>query len=179
MLENVVGKRYAQALSGTVTENSRLEAVLENLHGLCAAFDTETRLKRFFANPSIAVERKSAMVQELCQKLKVHESVQRLMDLLALRKKILFLPKIAEFFRGEMDRRLNQVRALVTAAEPLEPDQKDKLAGVLNRALGKKVLIEVQVDPSLIGGLVLHVDGVVVDTSLSNRLARLKKIIEK
>jgi len=179
MIENTIGKRYADALSDSISETAQLIAVLESLQAFCRAFQTERRLSRFFAHPGIPPEAKLEMVGDLCDRLQVADVVRRLAVLLAGRKKILFLRNITQYFEQVVNLRLNQARVRVTAAHPLSEENIQKLKGALERILKKKILIDTAVDPSLIGGVVLHVGDLVADATIRNRLAILRRTIEK
>lgn len=179
MIENIVGKRYAVALSDTIPDVSRLKSALENLQSFRQAFQVDPDLTRFFAHPSIPLSNKSAMVGEMCDRLSVDAAVRNLLQMLTRRKRILFLPNIADCFEGVVDERLNQVRIDAISASPLSAEQVDRLKTSLQNILGKNILIQTQVDPSLIGGLILRLGSLVVDATIKNRLALLKQAIEK
>ena len=179
MIENLIGKRYAQALSSSVEENSLLNPVLENLQALNNILETQDQLVRFFSQPSIPLEKKSGMVKELCDRLKVEQVVCNLMVLLSERKKILFLVNIAEYFEKIVDRRLNQVRVSVRSAQSLSDANIERLRSALTGILGKTVLIDVDVNESLIGGIQLKIGDQVADATIKNRLTLLKQKLEK
>lgn len=179
MLENQVGKRYAEALSGSISDNGALEKALENLKSINEAMNLEPELARFFEHPSISADKKKIVVQEICSKLGVEGSVANMMILLNERGKILFLGKIVEYFENVVDRRLNRTRVQVTSAYPLSSANIDRLKAALNKILGKTILIDTEVDESLIGGIMLRIGDQVADDTIRNRLEILKRTIEK
>ncbi|MBI5426945.1 MAG: ATP synthase F1 subunit delta [Nitrospinae bacterium] len=179
MIENVVSRRYAEALSESIAEDSRLRAVLKSMETLCGAFRSEPNLTRFFANPAIPLTNKNALLSEMCDRVQADEAVRNLLRILNQRKKILYLSNIASFFEDFVDRRLNQVRVDVVSASPLTPDQAERIKASLSGVLGKGVIVESREDASLIGGMVLSVGSLVVDATIKNRLALLKRSIEK
>lgn len=179
MIENLIGKRYAEALSGSVEKDALLNPVLENLQAFKSALDTQDQLARFFSQPSIPLEKKNSMVKDLCDRLKVEQVVYNLLILLSARKKILYLENIAEHFEKIVDRRLNQVRVSVRSAYKLSKANIDKLRSALNGILGKTVLIDVHIDESLIGGVQLKIGDQVADATIKNRLKLLKQKLEK
>ncbi len=179
MLENQVGKRYAEALSGNIGDDSRLGEALENLQAFGEAMKTENQLLRFFEHPSISTDKKKNVVQELCSRLEIGDKVGSLLILLNERGKIIFLDKIIEYFERVVDRRLNQIRVHVTSAHSLTDANTDRLKIALNKILGKTILIDTEVDESLIGGIMLHIGDQVADDTIRNRLAILKRTIEK
>ncbi len=179
MIENLIGKRYAEALSSSVKEDSLLNPVLENLQACKNIFETQDQLVRFFSQPSIPLEKKNNMVKELCDWLNMEQVVYNLMVMLSERKKILFLGNIAEYFEKIVDRRLNQVRVSVRSAQPLSNTNIERLRSALTKILGKTVLIDVHVDESLIGGIQLKIGDQVADATIKNRLTILKQKLEK
>jgi F-type H+-transporting ATPase subunit delta len=74
------------------------------------------------------------------------------------------LSRIAEAHR-------RQLTALVTAAAPLSEAQRGRLAGILTRAYGRDVRLNLEVDPALIGGLTIRIGDEIVDGSVAGRLA--------
>jgi len=179
MIENVISKRYAKALSGSIADESGLRRALVNLKDFGTAFDTDLQLERFFSHPGISVTKKNALINELCDRLKTEIVVRNLLGILVQRRKILFLKNIADYFESVVDERLNQVRVFVTSAYPLTGDNIEKLKIGLKRILGKTILIETSEDQTLIGGIQLQVGDQVADATIKNRLAILKRTIEK
>jgi len=119
------------------------------------------------------------VVREICSRLEVDEKVANMMTLLNERGKVLFLGKIVEYFEQVVDRRLNQTRVQVTSAHPLTTENIDRLKTALNKILGKTILIDTEVDESLIGGIMLRIGDQVADDTIRNRLEILKRTIEK
>ena len=179
MLENQIGKRYAEALSGNILDTAALEKALENLKAFDEAMKTEKLLVRFFEHPSIATEKKKNLVQELCSRLAVEDKVSNMLIMLNERSKILYLEKIVEYFEKVVDRRLNRKRVHAISAHPLTNENIDRLKAALNKILGKTILIDTEVDESLIGGIMLRIGDQVADDTIRNRLEILKRTIEK
>ncbi len=178
MLENQVGKRYAEALSKNIPDMAILEKALENLRSFDGVMKREQELARFFGHPSIPSEKKKNVVQEICSRLAVEGHVSNLMVLLNDRGRIEYLGKIVEYFEQVVDRRLNRMRVHVISAHPLTSANTDRLKATLNKILGKTILIDTEVDESLIGGIMLHIGDQVADDTIRNRLDILKRTIE-
>ena len=179
MIENVISKRYAKALSGSISDESMLNRALENLKDFGDAFESNRQLERFFSHPGISEAKKNALVSQLCDRLQAESVVRNLLAMLTQRRKILLLKNIAGYFEAVVDERLNQVRVNVTSAHPLTGKNIEKLEVGLNRILGKTFLIVTREDQTLIGGIQLQVGDQVADATVKNRLAILKRTIEK
>ena len=178
MIENVIGKRFAEALSNSITDESKVRTALENLNSFDSAFSADAQLSRFFLNPAIPPENKRALVKEMCDRFSVESEVRKLMEMLVERKKMVFLKNIREYFEDVVDKRSNQARVNVTSAYPLSDEHIQKLKTSLGDVLQKNVLIETDVDESLIGGIKLRAGSIVADSSIKNSLALLKNAIE-
>ena len=77
-------------------------------------------------------------------------------------------------FLAELARRRGEVTAEVTSAAPLGDEQQKALAAVLRKEYGDKVQMDVKVDESLIGGLIVRVGSRMVDGSLKSKLRKLE-----
>lgn len=179
MIENQIGKRFADALSNSITDDKRLQTALENLRWFQDAFKTEPDLNRFFIHPTFPQENKAALVKEMCDRVSALDEVRNLLKLLVDRNKMMFLKNIAEFFENAVAKRLSQVRVNVVSAYPLTDSQLKKLQSNLEKILGKSAIIEASIDDSLIGGLRLNVGSLVADATLKNSLALMKRSIEQ
>jgi len=84
------------------------------------------------------------------------------------------LPAVARAYEEMCDEKLGRVRARVLSATPLDIASEAEIRKALERRTGKKVLMTTVVDPSLIGGVVTHVAGMVLDGSVASRLSTLK-----
>ncbi len=179
MLENAIGKRYADALSRSIPDDSKLDGALEHLNSLNQAFTDQPELKRFFSHPGIPLDRKEEMVRNLCSQMNIGTEILNLALMLTERLKILFLGSIVAHFEKAVDARLNQVRVSAVGTYALDADQVNRLTEALNRILGKKIIIETRVDASILGGLIVQIGDQVADASLRNSLSIMKQAIEK
>lgn len=97
------------------------------------------------------------------------------LHVLARHERLDLLPVIAQQARMEFDVRSNRKRVLVKSAVPLNDEQSDAVVERLRSTFGFEPILEVQVDPSLLGGLVVQVGDTVYDGSLRTQLKSLKQ----
>jgi F-type H+-transporting ATPase subunit delta len=97
-----------------------------------------------------------------------------LIGLMLRRGRIDQLPRIAAEFRRLDDARQGITVATATSAAPLTPDEQTALMGRLEQMTGGRVRLDVQVDPSLLGGLIVRVGDRLIDGSVRGRLERLR-----
>jgi F-type H+-transporting ATPase subunit delta len=104
-----------------------------------------------------------------------HPFLKDFLQLLVEHHRMAGLPVIFELFLQEMSRLRGEVKAAITTARPLEGSRRRQLDGDLSRVLGRRVELTARVDPDLIGGIRLEVEGRIYDGSVRRQLERLKE----
>ena len=84
------------------------------------------------------------------------------------------LKGMARAYLAELARRRGEVTAQVKSAQALSQDQVATLTETLRQAVGSKVRVETEVDPALIGGLVVKVGSRMIDSSIKSKLDKLQ-----
>ena len=165
-------RRYAEAAFEVALRDDSLDAWRRELDS-AAEIVADERIGRALANPSIALETRTATAEATFGRL-VSPKVQNLIGLMLRRGRIQELPRLAAEFRRLDDERRGITRATVTSALPLSPDEVRALTERLQSSTGGRVEIEQSVDPSLLGGLVVRLGDRLIDGSVRNRLDRLR-----
>ena len=150
-----------------------MERAQGQLERLRQAADQGPELYRLLNRPTFAMEKKLAAVADLLGEPLV-SPLDRLIALL-VNGRVEALGVADEVFRELVDRAAGVVRARVRTALPLPDDQADRLAAALSEWLGEKVVLERQVDPETIGGVLVEVGDRRLDASLRGRLGRLQQ----
>jgi F-type H+-transporting ATPase subunit delta len=164
-------RRYAEAAFEVATRDGTVERWRSELEA-AAAIVTDPRAISALANPAVSIDQRSAAVTGLLRG--VSDQVQNLVQLLLKRGRIEQLPRVAAEFRRLDDRRQGITNAIVTSAAPLTQDELRALTQRLEQQTGGRIALDVQVDPSLLGGLVVRVGDRLIDGSVRGRLERLR-----
>ncbi len=165
-------RRYAEAAFEVALRDNEIDAWREGLDA-AAAIVGEERVGRALANPSIPLETRIATAEQTFGKL-VGRKTLNLVGLMLRRGRIQELPKLAAEFRRLDNERKGITQATATSASPLTKDEVAALARRLEEYTGGRVELDVQVDPSLLGGLVVRVGDRLIDGSVRSRLERLR-----
>ena len=169
-----VARRYAKALFAIGVEKDTFEEFGRELNDISTLWKDSSDLRQTLENPVFKLSQKRAVLQGLLPRLAPAKPVQNLALLLLERGRIALIPAIARAFEEMCDERLSRVRALVKSARPLDLGTENDIKKTLERRTGKKVIMTSVVDPSLIGGIVAHVAGMILDGSVASRLSTLK-----
>ena len=170
---SVAANRYAKALMDVLYPDNA-EAGYEQLRSFSAVLQQQHDAARVLENPTISADRRKALLDKIGDALHLHKSVRNLLNLLIERNRLNLLDEILIAYQKFLDERLGIVRAQVRAAMPLDSTEQQQLAGKLQTVTGKKVRMEVAVDPTLIGGVVAQVGSTIYDGSLRQQLQRFK-----
>jgi F-type H+-transporting ATPase subunit delta len=132
-------------------------------------------VKNVLARPWIKAADRRAIAVRLAAGAGAGKLVQDFAGLIAERGRIDHLPEIVPAYRALVDEDLGQARAVVRSSVSLAPEDREKLGARLGEVLGKRIIVEEQVDPSLLGGFVAQVGSLILDGSLDGQLARLRE----
>lgn len=168
-------KRYAKALFLVANESGQVEAVGRELVRFREVLAGERRLEEFLLRPWVKGATKQAVVGAVSEQLRHSKLVRNFLGLLAARGRTDHLPEIAEAYRDLQDAAEGRVRAQVKSAVALGAQERERLAARLARVMGKEVILEESVDPSLLGGFVARIGSLVLDGSVDGQLARLRE----
>jgi F-type H+-transporting ATPase subunit delta len=106
------------------------------------------------------------------------EIVRNFVGVVTDNRRLFALAGMIDAFLAELARRRGEVTADVWTAQPLTPAQREAVGEALRRSVGQKVQVRTQVDPTLIGGLVVKVGSRLVDASVKTKLARLQSALK-
>ena len=175
MIAGAVAKRYAKALADAAADAGALEAVGVELDTFATLWHEQAAMARFFVNPGILLRDKAQALKNLSRKMRLSPLLARFLDLLLSRERMQALPAVAHIYGELMNKRLGRVQATATTAVPLAPKLAERLRRRMDEVLEESVLLETQVDPAILGGVVVQVDSTVYDGSLRTQLRHLRE----
>jgi len=165
-LAGSIARRYARALFAIGVDQRSFEALGKELEALAALWNEATEMRQSLSNPIFKSSQKRAILQALLPRVAPTREVQSLAFLLLERGRIAALPAIARAYQEMCDDKLGRARATVRSARPLDVATQTEVRQVLERRTGRSVIMTTEVDPSLMGGIVAQVAGLVLDGSL-------------
>ncbi len=176
MTNKTAATRYARALLDVaVQEKANLDAIEQELAAFADLFAKNPTLEKVLLNPAVPVPRKRAAVAELTKAAGMSPTVSKLLALLAERDRLVLLPDLLASYRDRLLDYRKVVRDAVTTAAPLAADRAKAIAASLARMTGRTVILDAQVDPSIIGGVVARIGSTVYDGSVTRQLQKMKE----
>ena len=169
---SAVARRYAKALFALAKEAHTLEPTADQL-GRLAAVAADPTVGPVLRNPLLSPGRRRELAAALARELALPETASRFLGLLAEHQRLGEVWAIADHFQKMLDRELGRVRVTVRTALPLDAQQQADIVARFSQLTGKQVIPSVQVDASLLGGVVVEAEGKVYDGSVRTHLERL------
>jgi F-type H+-transporting ATPase subunit delta len=170
---SAVHRTYAQALFDAAKENGRLATVHEELDDFAAAVADVPELRAVLRNPQVDPRAKAGVLEDLLGD--ADELVRNFLRLTAEKGRVAEIEEIAREFDRLVAREERRLDVEVTTAFELSDDEAQRIVAQIEEASGRKVDATRNVDPALIGGLVLQAGSLRVDASVRGRLERLRR----
>ena len=166
--------RYASALFELAENAKQLDAVAGELRGLRQAIVDSEDLRRLIRSPIYDREQQGAAMAAILDKAGVGDLTRRFVLVVAQNRRLFALPQMIDAYLAELAHRRGEVTAMVTAARALTKEQQSALNEKLRKVVGAKVQVDLNVDPALLGGLVVRVGSRMIDSSLRSKLEKLQ-----
>jgi len=166
------GKRYAQAAFELALEKNELESWQISL-GKIAGIAANAKLMALLENPKLSFDVKRDLLEERLGE--VNPLALNLACLLMSRGRLRIAGNISQQYALLLDAHYGIEHAEVVTALPLDDEDKERISNRLGEMTGRKVVIDAQVDPSVIGGFKAKVGDMLIDGSIRNRLESLRK----
>lgn len=168
-----LGGRYATALFGLAEQQGQLTAVESSLKTLSAAIAESDDLSALVKSPLVGRDDAGRALTALVPVLGIDPLTANFLGVLAQNRRLGDLPAIIRAFRELAARSRGETNAEVVSAHPLNDSQVDALKQQLRHRVGREVAIDLKVDPTLLGGLVVKIGSQMIDSSIKTRLNTL------
>ena len=174
MKSGAAARRYARALFALAREEGRIEEVRRELDALGALLDANAELSHAILRPLFPSGERRRALRAVCERLGSSDTVRRFCSFLVDRRRIIELEAVRTAYGALADEAAGRMRARVVSSSPLSDAQRERLRRALAERTGSKLELELEVDASLLGGVVASVGGLVFDGSLRTQLLQLR-----
>ncbi len=173
MSDGDVGERYARAIFQLAVEAGQVAELSAQIRSFADTYMASRELQAVLDNPMVEADKRDAMLRDVAGRAGLSGVGLNAVRLLAQRKRLGSLPEIARRLATLADEQARVVRATVTSAGPLPESFYERLVQELESATQRKVTIDRQEDPSLIGGVITRIGDNTIDGSVKGRLAEI------
>lgn len=173
-----IASRYVSAMFDLALQQSAIDAVAGDLLSLKGAITASSELEKLLHNPVISDEDKAKAFAAILQKLGAQKLTIDQVTFVIHNGRVATLPDIADLFEEARIAHKGERSAEIISARPLSASQRRDIAKALKDAAGQTVNLTERVDPSILGGLIIHMGSQMLDRSVAGRLQRLKNSLK-
>ena len=168
------GREYGEGLYALCTEEKIDQKVLEEVQAIRKAFRENEAFLHLLGNRTMSKEERARIVDETF-KDQIHEYTLNFLKILVERGAIHEFDQCAAAYQESYFRDHQVAVAEVTTAAALNEEQTKRLRDKLKKLTGKEILIKEKIDPSVLGGVLLQMDGKRYDNTVRHRLAAIRQ----
>ena len=173
-MQSKAGRRYARALFALAQEERGVASIRGELDDMTRLLAANPDLRRRLFQPLHPASERRQVLKSLCEQGGGSQTIRNFFTYLIEQRRLVVFDAICDEYNLLADEAAGRVRAEVRSASPLRDEQRERLVDALARRTGKEIDLTVQVDPSLIGGAIATVGGLVFDGSLRTQLSQLR-----
>jgi F-type H+-transporting ATPase subunit delta len=171
-------QRYAAAVFDLALDAGEVDAVDTGLMSLAKVIDGDATLSRVLKSPLYKSEEKAAVLAAIGEKLGLPELARRFVGVAALNRRAGDIPAMAKAFADKAAKHRGSSRVVARLAHPATKEQVLQLESAVSKSLGRNVTIDVEIDPTLIGGMQLKMGSRLVDASIRTKLNNLTNLMK-
>jgi len=171
-----LARRYARAAVEAAGDLSTVDALVGSVATFSDAYNQSESLRELLANPAFTSDRQ-ATLKWVAEKLGLTNEASRLILLLSENDRVAAVDDIANELRAFADELANRQRVQVTSAVELDATSERRITQAFEKRLQQDVILDVTIDPSILGGLRCQVGDMTIDSSLTTQLAQLRDVL--
>ncbi len=174
-----VAGRYAMALFELALDEGKLEEVESQLADFGEMLENSEDLRRLAKSPAFSMEQQAKAVRVVADAAGTSGLTKNFLELLVEKRRLSAVSDIIRAFRTLAARHRGEVEADVVAAVPLSDEQQDTLRQAVAEFAGQDVSMNIRVDGSILGGLIVKVGSRMIDNSLRTKLNRFRHAMKE
>ena len=173
----IVTGRYALALFELGQENSELNKIEVESKNLQDLFKKSSEFMSLVKNPTYKRNEQLEAIKMISNRFKFTNTFSKFLSFLCFKRRLFFLEKILNYFLQLVSKSRGEIKAQLSSSKELSQVEIENIQKELSENFTSKIILDYKYDPTLIGGLIIQVGSIMIDTSIKNRLKRLEKSI--
>ena len=179
MINLIIARRYAKALLTIGKEDGRYKEYGEELNAFAQLLEREPDLKNAIVNPIYSKDDRRGVLLRVTELIKLSPMVSNFVKLLFDKRRIDAVLGISQVYQQLVDQLENISRAQVKIAVPLEEATLSRIRETLEKITGNTVVMEVEEEPAIIGGIMARAGDLILDGSVRTQLQSLTESLKR
>ncbi len=173
-----VSLQYAKALFDLGKEKQLEDIYYADLKMVCEALNENNKIWKVLSNPLINLEERKNILKNIFQN-SVHEEFLHFLFVLVDNFRLEEITDIFDCYEYYLNQSNNVCNAIVFSKYEMLEEEKKNLIKALEKRFNKKINLKYQLDENLLGGIIVDIDGKVIDASALNQIVNLKNELKK
>ena len=170
---------YSQAFYELAEEIKELSEIENQVESLLKLISVSEDFKLLIQDPTQKKEDQLTIINLISKKFNFNKLLEKFINFLIIKRRLFYIEKILKDFISICSNRRGEVLAKLSSAKDLDELEIEKIKNELTQNFGSNLKLKFKHDPSLIGGLIIQVGSIMIDTSIKNKLQQIeKKMIE-
>tara|TARA_Y100000590_G_scaffold142452_1_gene163470 strand:- start:821 stop:1354 length:534 start_codon:yes stop_codon:yes gene_type:complete len=165
---------YSQALYELANENNSLDLVEQQVIAVIKLIGQSEDFNILIKDPTNKQQDQLSIMNLIYEKFNFNELFKKFLNFLIVKRRFFYIEKILKDFLDICSNKRGEIRAKLTAAKQLNDNDIKKIKNELAKNFGSNIQINYKYDPSLIGGLIIQVGSIMIDTSIKNKLQKIE-----
>ena len=172
-------KSYSQALYELATEEKNLNDVEEHAVSIIKLISQSEDFNSLIKDPTNKQDDQLNSINIIFEKFNLNNLLKKFLNFLVVKRRFFYVEKILKDFVLICSKNRGEISAQLTVAKELNANEINKIKDELSQNFGSNVKLNYTYNPDLIGGLIMQVESVMIDTSIKNKLQKIEnKMIE-
>ncbi|MBE7055266.1 MAG: ATP synthase F1 subunit delta [Ruminococcaceae bacterium] len=167
---------YAASLFALAEEENIVDDVMDQLREIDSVIKENREYASLLDSPTLSLEQRTKLIDEAFSSF--HEYVSNFLKILCEKKCVYIFPECVKHYEKLFNKKNNIENVTVITAMPLSEELCSKLTSKLEKESGKKVCLDLKVDKSILGGIILRTENSQTDASVRARLDAIKMQLE-
>ena len=158
-------------------ENKEIDEVLSNMLTFSKVFNSNEEFKNFIKNPTYSVEKQKLIFEKILTLMNFNKTAKNFFSVLIIKKRIFFLDIIVGEFLKLISQKKGEISGTITSSKKIDEKVILDIEKEISANIKGSIKFKPKVDESLIGGIVIQIGSLMIDTSIKNKLQKYKKLM--
>ena len=166
--------RYSLALYELSEESKATDEIEKDCSSIIQLISNSEDFNLLIKDPTNKKEDQLNVILKISEKFKINNLLTKFLSFLIYKRRFFYVEKILKDFIETCSKKRGEIKAELTAAKELTEKEINNIKEELTKNFSSKIKLNYKYDPSLIGGLVVQVGSIMVDTSIKNKLQKIE-----
>ena len=172
-----ITQRYALALLELSSEANKTDEYVLSLSNFLKIYYSDNNLKNYITNPTNTNQSQKEVFEKILNVMKADKIIKNFFFILIDKKRIFFVSEIIEEYLKLVSHKKGEISANLFSSRQIDDKTISEIEKEISENVKGTIKLKSEIDESLIGGVVLQIGSLMIDTSIKNKLANYKKAL--